>query len=199
MTNEITAVNEVAVNLGVERLYATCLVAGSDSAHRSIPREHIPNVHDMELLGVTCDSVSDLHDSTVTENADQPVLELSRRAGIEGVVAAVDGQRTNIAPEPLATAPGLAPELNFLQKRTTRKGPLRETAEDIQNQTIDLDQDLDNLATIKTLLADEYSDLRRANLALKSSISAGMPNESNLERTLLLLDRPPLAEHLQAP
>ena len=72
-------------------------------------------------------------------------------------------------------------------------------AEDLQNQTLDLDHELDHLATIITLLADEYEDLRRANLVLTSEISQGETSESSIEKVLLLLDRPPLAEQLQAP
>lgn len=198
-SDEMWAANGLSADLGAERLYATCSVVASDSAQISIQREHASNVHEMELFGVTCDSLSDLHDSAGIRNADYALIELSRRSGIEGVTAAVNGQRTNIRLKPLSVDPGPAPELTFWEKRTTRKRPLRKMAEDLQNQTLDLDQELDHLATIITLLADEYEDLRRANLVLTSEISQGAPSESSIEKVLLLLDRPPLAEQLQAP
>ena len=198
-SDEIWTANGLAADLGIERLYATCSVLASDSNQISIQREHAPNVHEMELLGVTCDSISDLHNSAVTQNADYTLLELSRRAGIEGVTAAVNGQRTNTRPKPLSVDPGPAPELTYWEKRTTKARPLRKMAEGLQNQTLGFHQELDNLETINKLLTDEYADLRRANLVLTSEIAQRAPSEGSIEKVLLLLDHPPLAEQLQAP
>lgn len=189
--------NSTATDLGIERLYATCTVANVDNDYPSAARMHIATVHDMELLGVTCESVSEAHGSGRDNGTNPELLELSRRAGIEGVSDAVNHQRTNIRLEPLASDPGPAPELDWWDKRTTRKKPLRKIGQDIQNQILDLDQELKRLEHINGLLADEYADLRLANLTAKLEAAEKSPTEATIKRLALLLERPTLAEQIQ--
>lgn len=191
--------DDLATNLGVERLYATCVAVGSGVEDVSIQREHSPNVHDMELLGVSCDTIGSYHGSAGEQLGDAPLNDLSRRAGIEGVTAAVNGQRSGTAPIIIGEAPEPTPELSWWQKRTTRKRPLRKVAEELQSETIELDTELKRLTTINTLLADEYADLRQANIALKLELAAGTPSDASVSKVLLLLKRPPLSNQLQVP